>query len=236
LFVIIFLSVFSCQIDSTDFESEIREIYKLSEKYGFEVEKIDNSIPSEKKIVFENLEEYEKFLNYLRTSYDFNDDIDYVEIKRILSKNGLDIDNLLMQNDSQSNTYFENDLKSGRIQCVPNAMLVYARVRNMPLPGFQDGLNGVQIGMEFENGNLKPEKTTWGMYGFYPFLGVKNGQIIQLQPPSFANNYTTTLTAHYTVVWYSMVGDISIANFATMKVDIKVNACSGETVVLWTEI
>ncbi|MGY6741750.1 MAG: hypothetical protein ACXIUQ_03365 [Cecembia sp.] len=176
------------------------------------------------------------FLDYLRKSYSNTVFLEFDKIEEIFIKNGYFFDGLAGLNNGLEDSENQISNNSNRIQCIQNAMLVYARVPNMPFPGLQNGLNGVEIGIELLNGNLVKNSTTWGMYGIYPFLNVRGGQITQVQGPSHSNNYTTTLTAQYTVAWYSMVGENSFASFTRMKVSIKVDACSGRTEVLWTEL
>jgi hypothetical protein len=232
-----FILLLGCDLDSNeDLRNKKQLIFNLSNKYGFKIEELNKKDLLNKQLRFENLEEYEIFLNYLRKEFNKESYFDYTGIKNILIKNGLNLEEILIENQYLKNYEVVKQTNFNRIQCIPSAMLVYARVRNMPLPGLSDGLNGVQIGMEFHDGVLWAKNTTWQMYGFYPFLNVKGGQIIQQNLPSFSNNYTSTLTAHYTVVWYAMIEDISIANFATMKVEIKINTCTGAMEIFWTEI
>jgi hypothetical protein len=233
---LIFFFFNGCQIDSQELKIELEEIRDLSQIYGFGIEKINTIGSSQNKINFENLHEYELFLDYLRKSYNNSVFLEFDKIEEIFLKNGIEFDNLMMSKNGFEESETQVSPNSNRIQCIPNAQLVTARVRNMPFPGLPSGLNGVEIGIELQNGNLVTSSTTWGMYGIYPFLNVRGGQITQVQSPSFSNNYTTTLSAQYTVVWYSMVGENSFANFARMKVSIKVDACSGRTEVLFTEL
>lgn len=116
--------------------------------------------------------------------------------------------------------------KSAKIQCVQNAHLVNARITNMPFPGLDEGLNGVNIEMGISNGELNTSSFT--MYGFYPFLGVRGGNLNQDIIPNASNGYTYGFQAVYTVSYSLFIDGTEFLTYERVNLLIRIDGCSGQ--------
>ena len=191
----------------------------LSEKYGFRTERV-NSFENADAIHLK-FSELESFLKYQKQSKTGISEIDFSEISKVFENNNIPITPLsVVENESESSI---NSTSNERILCMQNAHLVTARVPAMVLPG--SDLNGVDISIGVGNGNLNA--CTFGMYGFYPFMGVTGGIVNPDNITSWSSNNQYAFQIQYTVSFNLFIDGTSFVNYETYYLKVMIDACTG---------
>lgn len=167
------------------------------------------------------MKEFEHFLKY-RSEVHSKIDItkmDFSEIIKILERNNISIPQQTLDATRQNSTTTSNN----KILCLHNPHSVTARVPAMMLPG--PDLNGVEINLAVGNGNLND--SSFGMYGFYPFMGVRGTTVNPVDPESWSSTNTYTFDVRYSVTFNLWIDGAPFVTYETYYIRIRIAACSG---------
>jgi hypothetical protein len=206
-----------------------KKIKVIAEKYGYEITSINKTGKPNVDALNLKFSETELFFEYLKKSKEGSKEIEFQNLSDFFSRNNI-------------STSYSNNLKSisqqiraietnqnNRILCFTNAHLVSARIPAMPFPGMSDGLNGVEIILGISNGNLNT--SSFNMYGFSPFLGVRGGNLNPDLIPSASNGYTYGFQGKFTVAYTLWIDGNQFLAYEKFDVKIRIDGCTGE--VAW---
>ncbi|MDO8965595.1 hypothetical protein [Algoriphagus sp.] len=225
LMVLLFFA--SCTDTETENLELTGKVEKISEKYGFRAIPL-RSFESGKTVgIHLKSSELEVFFNYLRKGKSNEGEINYTELIEIFNRNNFFQDSSIFKILVPPVNSHEQYLNS-KVLCFQNSHLARIRVPNMPLPGEAD-LNGVEIYLGVGNGNLN--SSSFGMYGFYPFLTVTNTVV----NPVGSQNNTYGFNISYTVAITLFVDGSPFINYDNVNLIVRINACSGDVSWYYSE-
>ncbi|WP_332913204.1 hypothetical protein [Algoriphagus boritolerans] len=149
-------------------------------------------------------------------------EIDFSEVSEIFRKNDIPFN---LGNEEISGLRLTDNLGNKvRILCFENSHNVRVKIPAMVLPG--DDLNGVEIILGVGGGNLNSQ--SFGMYGFYPFLGVTNNIVNPEFGSSAYSNGSYGFVIDYTVSFNLFIDGTAFLNYASYSIKVRINGCTGE--------